>query len=115
MIDMTSFGKIAVEGPGAAALLERVCDAHVDRSPGSVVYTQFLNEPRRDRRRRHGHAPRRAALPRRHGAAAIDSDLGWLRLHMQRGRRGSRAARRDRRALRDRHVGAARARRAGRP
>ena len=44
MIDMTSFGKIAVEGPGAAALLERVCDAHVDREPGSVVYTQFLNE-----------------------------------------------------------------------
>ena len=35
MIDMTSFGKIAVEGPGAAALLERVCDAHVDRAPGA--------------------------------------------------------------------------------
>ena len=84
MIDMTSFGKIAVEGPGAAALLERVCDAHVDRSPGSVVYTQFLNE-------RGGIVADvtvtrlgRAALPRRHGAAAIDSDLGWLRLHMRR-------------------------------
>ena len=43
MIDMTSFGKIAVEGPGAAALLERACDAHVDREPGRVVYTQFLD------------------------------------------------------------------------
>ena len=83
LIDMTSFGKIAVEGPGAAALLERVCDAHVDREPGSVVYTQFLNE-------RGGIvadvtvtrlAERRFRVVT--GAAAIDSDLGWLRLHMR--------------------------------
>ncbi len=82
---MTSFGKIAVEGPGAAALLERVCDAHVDREPGSVVYTQFLNE-------RGGIvadvtvtrlAERRFRVVT--GAAAIDSDLGWLRLHMREG------------------------------
>ena len=31
MIDMTSFGKIEVEGPGALPLLERVCD---NRSTG---------------------------------------------------------------------------------
>jgi glycine cleavage system aminomethyltransferase T/glycine/D-amino acid oxidase-like deaminating enzyme len=85
LIDMTSFGKIAVEGPGAAALLERVCDAHVDRSPGSVVYTQFLDDrggivadvtvTRLD-------AQRFRVVT---GAAAIDSDLGWLRLHMTEG------------------------------
>ena len=85
LIDMTSFGKIAVEGPGAAALLERVCDAHVDRSPGSVVYTQFLNDrggivadvtvTRLD-------AQRFRVVT---GAAAIDSDLGWLRLHIAEG------------------------------
>ena len=67
MIDMTSFGKIAVEGPGAAALLERVCDAHVDREPGVVVYTQFLNARGGHRRRRDRHAVGRGALPRRHG------------------------------------------------
>jgi glycine cleavage system aminomethyltransferase T/glycine/D-amino acid oxidase-like deaminating enzyme len=85
MIDMTSFGKIAVSGPGAAALLERVCDAHVDRGPGSVVYTQFLNE-------RGGIVAdvtvTRLAEQRFRvvtGAAAVDSDLGWLRLHARAG------------------------------
>jgi glycine cleavage system aminomethyltransferase T/glycine/D-amino acid oxidase-like deaminating enzyme len=85
LIDMTSFGKIAVEGPGAAALLERVCDAHVARAPGSVVYTQFLNA-------RGGIVAdvtvTRLAETRFRvvtGAAAIDSDLGWLRLHAEPG------------------------------
>jgi 4-methylaminobutanoate oxidase (formaldehyde-forming) len=81
---MTSFGKIAVEGPGAAALLERVCDAHVDRAPGSVVYTQFLNA--------RGGIVADVTVTRLGeerfrvvtGAAAIDSDLGWLRLHTTR-------------------------------
>ena len=85
LIDMTSFGKIAVEGPGAAALLERVCDAHVDRSPGSVVYTQFLNERggivADVTVTRLGEQQFRVVT----GAAAIDSDLGWLRLHMRAG------------------------------
>ena len=82
MIDMTSFGKIAVAGPGAAGLLERVCDAHVDRPPGSVVYTQFLNA--------RGGIVADVTVTRLGeqrfrvvtGAAAVDSDLGWLRLHL---------------------------------
>ena len=44
IIDLTSFGKIAVSGPGALALLERVCDNRIDRPVGSVIYTQFLND-----------------------------------------------------------------------
>ena len=32
-----------MSGPGALALLERVCDARIDRPVGRVVYTQFLN------------------------------------------------------------------------
>ena len=44
IIDMTSFGKIEVSGPGALALLERVADNRIDRPVGSVVYTQFLND-----------------------------------------------------------------------
>jgi glycine cleavage system aminomethyltransferase T/glycine/D-amino acid oxidase-like deaminating enzyme len=85
MIDLSSFGKIAVEGPGAAALLERVCDAHVDRETGRVVYSQFLNE--------RGGIVADLTVTRLGeqrfrvvtGAAAIDSDLGWLRLHLRSG------------------------------
>ena len=41
--DMSSFGKIRVEGRDAAAFLNRVCGAEVDVAPGRIVYTQFLN------------------------------------------------------------------------
>jgi 4-methylaminobutanoate oxidase (formaldehyde-forming) len=44
IIDLSSFGKIAVAGPGALALLQRVCANDVDRPIGSTVYTQFLDE-----------------------------------------------------------------------
>ena len=81
IIDMTSFGKIAVEGPDAAALLERVCVNRVDRPAGSVVYTQWCDH-------RGGIVAdvtvTRLADDRFRvvtGAGVVDSDLGWLRLH----------------------------------
>ena len=43
IIDMTSFGKIEVEGPRRLALLDRVCANRIDRPLGSVVYTQWCN------------------------------------------------------------------------
>jgi 4-methylaminobutanoate oxidase (formaldehyde-forming) len=43
LFDETSFAKIDVSGPGAAAFLERVCDNTVARGPGAVTYTQVLN------------------------------------------------------------------------
>jgi 4-methylaminobutanoate oxidase (formaldehyde-forming) len=43
LFDMTSFGKIRVEGPGACAFLQHVCANDVDVAPGRVVYTQMLN------------------------------------------------------------------------
>jgi 4-methylaminobutanoate oxidase (formaldehyde-forming) len=81
IIDLTSFGKIGVSGPGALALLERVCDSRIDRPPGRVIYTQFLS--------RRGGIVADLTVTRLGedrfrlvtGAAAIDSDLGWLRLH----------------------------------
>jgi len=83
IIDLTSFGKLSVTGPGALALLERVCDNTVDRPVGSVVYTQFLN-------RRGGivadlTVTRLAADAFRvvTGAGAVDGDLGWLRLNLR--------------------------------
>jgi heterotetrameric sarcosine oxidase gamma subunit len=81
IVDLTSFGKIAVSGPGALALLERVCDARIDRPVGRVVYTQFLNGD--------GGIVADLTVTRLGkdrfrvvtGAAAVDSDLGWLVLH----------------------------------
>jgi glycine cleavage system aminomethyltransferase T/glycine/D-amino acid oxidase-like deaminating enzyme len=44
IIDLSSFGKIEVAGPDAAALLQRVSANDVDRPVGSLVYTQWCNE-----------------------------------------------------------------------
>src|SRR6266851_1834461 len=44
IIDMSSFGKIEVRGPGALPLLERLADNLIDRPAGSVVYTQLLEK-----------------------------------------------------------------------
>ena len=43
LFDESSFAKIEVSGPGAAALLEWVCDNRVARGAGRVTYTQLLN------------------------------------------------------------------------
>jgi 4-methylaminobutanoate oxidase (formaldehyde-forming) len=43
LFDETSFAKIEVSGPGAAELLERLCDNHVAREAGRITYTQMLN------------------------------------------------------------------------
>src|SRR5207302_8397246 len=82
-IDMTSFGKIKIDGPGALSLLERVAGNQIDRPVGSVVYTQLLA-------RRGGIAgdvtvtrlgPQRFRLVT--GAGYVNSDLGWLRLEQR--------------------------------
>ena len=43
IFDESSFAKLEVAGPGAAALLERLCDNRVAREVGRVTYTQMLN------------------------------------------------------------------------
>lgn len=43
LFDMTSFGKIRVEGPGALAFLQRLCANQMDVEAGRLVYTQMLN------------------------------------------------------------------------
>ena len=81
IFDFTSFGKLELSGPGALALLERVCDARIDRPVGRVVYTQFLNGA--------GGIVADLTVTRLGedrfrlitGAAAVDSDRGWLELH----------------------------------
>ena len=41
--DMTSFGKIRVEGRDACAFLNRMCAGQMDVKTGRIVYTQMLN------------------------------------------------------------------------
>ena len=110
LLDMTSFGKIDVRGPGALALLQRLCDNDVGKPPGSVVYTQFLNA-------RGGIEADltviRLAEDRFRvvtGSGFVPGDLGWIRMHLPRDGLGP-GPRGDRRAGGDRAVGARRARR----
>jgi 4-methylaminobutanoate oxidase (formaldehyde-forming) len=82
IIDLSSFGKIAVEGPGALALLQRVSANDVDRPVGSLVYTQWCDE-------RGGIVAdvtvSRLADDRFRvvtGAGYVASELAWLRTHL---------------------------------
>jgi len=43
MYDMTSFGKLRVEGPDAEGFLNYICGAEMAVPVGKIVYTQFLN------------------------------------------------------------------------
>jgi 4-methylaminobutanoate oxidase (formaldehyde-forming) len=43
LFDMTSFGKIRVEGRDACAFLNRLCSAEMDVAAGKIVYTMMLN------------------------------------------------------------------------
>jgi 4-methylaminobutanoate oxidase (formaldehyde-forming) len=43
LFDESSFAKLEVSGPGAAGLLEHLCDNRVAREPGRITYTQMLN------------------------------------------------------------------------
>ncbi len=44
LFDMTSFGKIRVEGRDAGDVLQRIAANDVAVEPGRIVYTQFLND-----------------------------------------------------------------------
>ncbi|HEY3727675.1 MAG TPA: FAD-dependent oxidoreductase [Solirubrobacteraceae bacterium] len=43
LFDESSFAKLEVSGPGAAELLQRLCDNNVAREVGRITYTQMLN------------------------------------------------------------------------
>ncbi len=43
LFDESSFAKLQISGPGAAAFLERLCDNRVARGVGQITYTQMLN------------------------------------------------------------------------
>jgi 4-methylaminobutanoate oxidase (formaldehyde-forming) len=84
LLDMTSFGKIEVRGPGALALLQRLADNDVDKPPGTVVYTQFLNARGGIEADltviRLGDDRFRVVT----GSSFVPGDLGWIRMHLPR-------------------------------
>jgi glycine cleavage system aminomethyltransferase T/glycine/D-amino acid oxidase-like deaminating enzyme len=43
LFDESSFAKLEIAGPGAAAFLEGMCDNRVAREVGAITYTQMLN------------------------------------------------------------------------
>jgi 4-methylaminobutanoate oxidase (formaldehyde-forming) len=83
MIDMSSFGKIDLKGPGALPLLQRLACNDIDRPLGAVIYTQFLDQQGgivgdvTVTRLAHTHF--RVIS----GSAHVDSDLGWIRSHLK--------------------------------
>ena len=82
LIDLTSFGKISVSGPGATGLLQRVCANDIDRPPGSVVYSQLLSADGGMLAdvtvTRLGRRTYRVVT----GAGYLAGDLGWLRANI---------------------------------
>ena len=83
IIDMSSFGKVEITGPGALSLLERVAGNLIDRPVGSVIYTQLLEK-------RGGIAadvtitrlaPDHFRLVT--GAGYVNSDMGWLQMQIR--------------------------------
>ncbi len=82
LYDMSSFGKIRVEGRDACAFLDRVCANRIDVEPGRIVYTQMLNA--------RGGIEADLTVTRLDEtaflmvtpAATVRRDLAWLRRHV---------------------------------
>ena len=82
LFDESSFSKLELAGPGAAELLERLCDNRVARDVGQITYTQMLN--------RHGGiecdftvarvAPELFQIVT--GTAFGQHDAAWIRRHL---------------------------------
>ncbi|MEM9710118.1 MAG: FAD-dependent oxidoreductase [Pseudomonadota bacterium] len=83
LFDMSSFGKIRVEGRDACAFLQRVCANDVDVEAGRLVYTQMLNA--------RGGIESDLTVTRLSEtaflmvvpAAVVVRDLAWLRRHLR--------------------------------
>ncbi|MCV3736713.1 FAD-dependent oxidoreductase [Rhizobium sp. TRM96647] len=83
LFDMTSFGKIRVEGRDALAFLQRMCANQMDVVAGRIVYTQMLND--------RGGIESDLTVTRLSETAfllvvpgaTLQRDLAWLRKHLK--------------------------------
>jgi 4-methylaminobutanoate oxidase (formaldehyde-forming) len=82
LFDESSFAKLELSGPGAAELLELLCDNRVARKVGQITYTQMLN--------RHGGIECDFTVTRVEnevfsivtGTAFGNHDASWIRRHL---------------------------------
>ncbi len=83
LIDMSSFGKIRVEGPGAPEFMQRVMAGQIDVDVGRIVYCQMLNARAGIECdltvTRLGETAFLLVVP----AATLQRDLAWLRRHLR--------------------------------
>lgn len=83
LFDMTSFGKIRVEGRDALAFMQRLCANQMDVMPGRIVYTQMLNSRGGIESdltvTRLSETAFFAIVP----GATLQRDLAWLRKHLR--------------------------------
>jgi 4-methylaminobutanoate oxidase (formaldehyde-forming) len=82
LIDQSSFSKFEIEGPGAAALLQRLAAANIDKPDGALIYTQLCN----DKGGIEADLTFMRLAPHRFymvtGSAFGIHDAGWLRRHL---------------------------------
>jgi glycine cleavage system T protein len=82
LFDMTSFGKIRIEGRDALPFLQRLCANQIDVPPGRIVYTQMLNRKGGIESdltvTRLGETAFLAVVP----GATLQRDLAWMRKHV---------------------------------
>jgi glycine cleavage system T protein len=84
VLDMTSFGKIELTGPGALAFLQNLAANDLDKPVGTITYTQFLNN--------NGGIESDVTITRLDedtfriisGTSFVSNDLGWIQMHMPR-------------------------------
>ncbi|QXT41178.1 GcvT family protein [Gymnodinialimonas ceratoperidinii] len=81
MYDMSSFGKIRVDGPDAEAFLDRIAGGDMAVPVGKIVYTQFLNARGGIEAdvtiTRMAHDSYLIVTP----AATLIRDMAWLKMH----------------------------------
>ncbi|MEL6746570.1 MAG: FAD-dependent oxidoreductase, partial [Pseudomonadota bacterium] len=82
MFDMSSFGKIRVDGRDACAFLQRLCANQMDVEAGRLIYTQMLNQKGGIESdltvTRLAENSYLLVVP----AATVQRDLAWLRRHV---------------------------------
>lgn len=82
LFDLTSFGKIQIEGRDACAFVQNICANQIDVDAGKIVYTQMLNS--------RGGIECDLTLTRLSETAylavvpggTLQRDLGWMRKHI---------------------------------
>tara|TARA_R110002096_G_scaffold28763_16_gene87159 strand:+ start:11150 stop:13594 length:2445 start_codon:yes stop_codon:yes gene_type:complete len=82
LFDMTSFGKLRIEGRDALPFLNHICGNEMNVEPGKIVYTQMLN--------RNGGIESDLTITRLSEtaflaivpAATLQRDMAWMRRHL---------------------------------